>query len=69
MADDWKVLCAEADTMKEQAQLKPEHEMLMNAHAAGVQHPEVLWRLARSCYDVAQEIPTTEAEARKTLFV
>jgi len=32
--------------MKEQAQLKPEHEMLMNAHAAGVQHPEVLCRLA-----------------------
>ena len=65
MADDWKAITDAADKLKEASDLQGDYKVLNDAFVAGNQHPQILWRLARACYDLAHE--TTEKEKRQEL--
>lgn len=66
MADDWKAIAAESERILEAKDIKGCHECLMRALESGCRHPEILWRLGRSCYEMAEE--STDAEVRNKYF-
>ncbi|CCW71870.1 unnamed protein product [Phytomonas sp. Hart1] len=52
---DWKAIAEHADAVLASPSIGGCHEILTNAYENGVRHPEILWRLGRSYYEMAEE--------------
>lgn len=57
---------AQADACHQKEDIHGNYKVLEEAYQGGYQDPEILWRLGRSCYDLAQET-TDKAERQKQL--
>lgn len=60
---DWEAVVAESEAILAKPDIKGCHEYLTKAYEGGNHHPEVLWRLGRSCYEMAEE--TTDQKLRE----
>ncbi|AYU78250.1 Tetratricopeptide repeat-containing protein [Leishmania donovani] len=52
---DWETIAKESEEVLAKPDIKGCHEILMKAYEGGNQHPEILWRLGRSYYEMANE--------------
>jgi hypothetical protein len=62
----WEVLAKEADALKAKDDVRGNFMVLERAFQQGERHPEVMWRLGRACYDLAEE--SEDPALRKNLF-
>lgn len=52
---DWEAIAKESEAVLAKPDIKGCHEILTKAYDSGNHHPEILWRLARSYYEMAKE--------------
>ncbi|KPA82920.1 hypothetical protein ABB37_02672 [Leptomonas pyrrhocoris] len=52
---DWEAIAKEAEAVLAKPDIKGCHDILLKAYVGGNHHPEILWRLARSYYEMAKE--------------
>ncbi|CCW64730.1 unnamed protein product [Phytomonas sp. EM1] len=52
---DWKAVAERADAVLASPSIEGCHTILTDAYENGMQHPEILWRLGRSYYEMAEE--------------
>ncbi|KAG5507377.1 hypothetical protein GH5_07475 [Leishmania sp. Ghana 2012 LV757] len=52
---DWEVVAKESEAVLAKPDIKGCHEILMKAYEGGNHHPEILWRLGRSYYEISNE--------------
>ena len=62
----WERIAKDADAFKDKDDVVSNYTILEKAFQQGERHPELLWRLGRACYDMAEE--TTDADKRKRHF-
>lgn len=62
----WEEIAAEADKIQVSCDYKAVRDLLFKAIDGGNQHPQLLWRAARNCYDLAQE--STDKAVRQELI-
>lgn len=53
---NWEAIAKEAEEVLAKPDIKGCHEILTKAYDGGERHPEILWRLARSYYEMAEEL-------------
>ncbi|EPY43546.1 regulator of microtubule dynamics protein 1 [Angomonas deanei] len=60
---NWEAIAKESEEVLARPDIKGCHEILMKAYEAGERHPEILWRLGRSHYEMAEE--STDSDVRR----
>lgn len=63
---DWEFIAAESEAILAKPDIKGCHDCLLGAYEKGVHHPEILWRLSRSYYEMAEE--TTDKKVSTPLL-
>lgn len=52
---DWESIAKQSEELLAKPDIKGCHEILISAYDAGNRNPQILWRLARSYYEMAEE--------------
>ncbi|KAK7197947.1 Tetratricopeptide repeat [Novymonas esmeraldas] len=60
---DWQAIATESEAVLAKPDIKGCHDILLKAYEGGNHHPEILWRLARSYYEVANESADADVRA------
>lgn len=61
---NWEAVAKESEEVLAKPDIKGCHEILTKAYEGGLQHPEILWRLGRSCYEMAEETSNEEEKEK-----
>eukprot|EP00796_Vickermania_ingenoplastis_P012356 gene12356-8483_t len=64
MSADWESIAKAAEDKLAQNDIEGYYKMLDDAYKGGARHPQILWRLAKGCYEMASEFEKSQKDKR-----